>query len=233
MARRTPHDRLEKLLDVAASAFVEHGYQRTQMDDIAAALCVSKGTVYRSVDSKESLLAAVLTHADSADGLPADGPLPTIGLEDVSATVRDEVAIAITGLELTAAIANPPTATTPAAAIADEVERVTLDLYEVIARNRIRVMVLDRCAAELPVLAGDWFESGRYAIVDLWREYLAQRTTQLSSTVDVDVLARTIVELVTLWAVKMPWDPAPRPYQPDTAAACAAMIRDLLTGTER
>ena len=59
MPRQTPPDRLEKILAVAATAFVEHGFHRTQMDDIALALDVSKGTVYRSVESKEALLVAV------------------------------------------------------------------------------------------------------------------------------------------------------------------------------
>jgi AcrR family transcriptional regulator len=58
--RTTPSDRLPKLLDAAAATFVEHGFQRTQMDDIADRLGVSKGTIHRSIDSKESLFAAVL-----------------------------------------------------------------------------------------------------------------------------------------------------------------------------
>jgi hypothetical protein len=40
--RTTPSDRLPKLLDAAAATFVEHGFQRTQMDDIADRLGVSK-----------------------------------------------------------------------------------------------------------------------------------------------------------------------------------------------
>ncbi|MFT7650009.1 MAG: hypothetical protein ACI8Y4_004774 [Candidatus Poriferisodalaceae bacterium] len=77
-------------------------------------------------------------------------------------------------------------------------------------RHRIQIMVLDRCAPELPSFAGDWYEEGRYALVDIWTTYLEQRTEHIADVVDQDVLARTIVELIRLWAVKMPWDPAPR-----------------------
>ena len=70
MPRTTPPDRLSKLLDAAAAAFVEHGFQRTQMDDIAERLGVSKGTVYRAVDSKETLFAAVVAWGDRPDHLP-------------------------------------------------------------------------------------------------------------------------------------------------------------------
>ena len=77
MPRTTPSDRLVKLLDAAAAAFVEHGFQRTQMDDIAERLGVSKGTVYRAVDSKDTLFAAVIAWGDTPDDLPADGLAPT------------------------------------------------------------------------------------------------------------------------------------------------------------
>lgn len=228
MARRTPPDRLEKLIEVAAAAFVEHGFQRTQMDDIASRLGVSKGTVYGSVDSKESLLAAVLIYGDTPDELPDAGPLEPTGLAQVSSTLRDTLAQAVAGLGLTTMVSGP--LATSGATLGAEVERATFDLYEMMAAHRIRVMVLDRCAAEVPELAGDWYGSGRYAVVDLWREYLDQRSAYIGSDVDRDVLARTIVELITMWAVKMPWDPAPRPYPADMAAFCATMIRHLVNG---
>jgi len=40
------------LLDAAAAAFVEHSFHRTQMDDVPERLGVSKGTIYRNVESK-------------------------------------------------------------------------------------------------------------------------------------------------------------------------------------
>jgi AcrR family transcriptional regulator len=234
MARRTPPDRLERLIAVAAAAFVEHGFQRTQMDDIASRLGVSKGTVYGSIDSKESLLAAVLIYGDAPDVLPDGGRLEPTGLAEVSSTLGDTLSRAIAGLELTTMVSGPVASSgaTSGAALGAEVERVTIDLYEMMAAHRIRVMVLDRCAAEVPELAGDWYEPGRYAVVDLWREYLDRRSAHIGSDVDRDVLARTIVELVTLWAVKMSWDPAPRPYPADIAAFCATMIRHLVNGEQ-
>jgi AcrR family transcriptional regulator len=230
VARQIPPDRLEKLIEVAAAAFVEHGFQRTQMDDVATRLGVSKGTIYGSVDSKESLLAAVLTHADRPHALPDTGPLETTGLADVSIALRDRLSRALAELELTAIVSDP--VATSGSTIGAEVERVTVDLYEMMAAHRIQIIVLDRCAAEVPELAGGWYEWGRYAVVDLWREYLDQRAAHIASDVDRDVLARTIVELITLWAVKMPWDPAPRPYPTEMSAMCAAMIRDLVTGAK-
>ena len=229
MARQTPPDRLEKLLVVGAAAFVEHGFRRTQMDDIAAGLGVSKGTIYRSVDSKEALLAAVLDFADTPERLPRNGPIEANELAHVSSTLSEELTRAASDLELAAAVAAPAKRLTTSAFVA-EIERMALDLYRVMDTHRIRIMVLDRCASEIPELAGDWYGSGRYAVVDLWAAYLGQHSKHVDSTVDREALARTIVELITLWAVKMPWDPAPRPYPTDMAPTCAVMIRNLVTG---
>jgi hypothetical protein len=86
---------------------------------------------------------------------------------------------------------------------------VARDLFEMLAAHRVRIMVLDRCAPELPELGSDWYESGRYTLVDLWDTYLAQLGAAVDLPGDRSVLARSVVELVTTWAVKIHWDPAP------------------------
>jgi AcrR family transcriptional regulator len=49
----------------ATEVFIERGYKDTQMDDIAAALGVAKGTVYVYVESKEALFDLVARCADT------------------------------------------------------------------------------------------------------------------------------------------------------------------------
>jgi AcrR family transcriptional regulator len=230
--RTTPVDRLPKLLDAAAVTFVEHGFQRTQMDDIAERLGVSKGTIYRSIESKESLFAAVLMWADNPDQIPESGLQPPSTVDQLAAAVTADLAAATTTLELVAVVTDRPRLRSHAA-IGDEIERLVVDLFAVMHARRTAIMVLDRCAGEIPELAAIWFGEGRYALVDLWTEYLRLRHTAIADTVDAEILARTTVEIVTTWAVKMPWDRAPRPYPTDIAAACATMIRNLITGGNR
>lgn len=232
MPRTTPPDRLAKLLDASAAAFVAHGFQRTQMDDIAERLGVSKGTIYRSVDSKETLFAAVIAWGDSPDRVPGDGLVSATDVATVAAVVATELADAVAGLALTSIVASR-TRLRASEGIAGEIERLTASLCQVMRSRRTAIMVLDRCAGEMPELANVWFGEGRYALVDLWQDYLTLRANHLTIDLDPAILARTIVEVVTTWAVKMPWDPAPRPYPDDTTAACAAMIRQLLVGAAR
>lgn len=228
----TPSDRLPKLLDAAAGAFVEHGFQRTQMDDIAERLGVSKGTIYRTVESKESLFAAVIEWGDDPDNAPSTGVNLPVDLATLAASATAELAAAFATLELTTVVAARRRLRS-ATAFCDEIERLTIGLYRLMQSRRTAVMVLDRCAGEIPELAVVWFGDGRYALVDLWAEYLELRSSWVTSGVDHAILARTIVEIITTWAVKMPWDRAPRPYPDDKAAACAAMIRNLAIGGRR
>jgi AcrR family transcriptional regulator len=227
-----PLDRVPKLLDAAAAAFVEHGFQRTQMDDVAARLGVSKGTVYRSVDSKESLLAAVLMWADEPGQVPAEGLGVPATVEQHASFISTELADAVATLELTAVVARGRRLRSHAV-VGDEIERLVVGLYAVMHARRTAIMVLDRCAGEIPGLAAVWFGEGRYALVDLWKDYLELRAAALPRNVDFEILGRTILEIITTWAVKIPWDPAPRPYPADNAAACATMIRNLVTGGAR
>jgi AcrR family transcriptional regulator len=46
MARRIPDTRLRQVVDCAAGVFIEQGYDRTQMADIARAAGLAKGTLY-------------------------------------------------------------------------------------------------------------------------------------------------------------------------------------------
>ena len=232
MPRVTPSDRLAKLLDAAAGAFVEHGFQRTQMDDIAERLGVSKGTIYRAVDSKEALFAAVIEWGDQPDDASSTGLTGATDLAAVASAVTAQLAAAVASLELVTIVATRRRLRTPGA-FGDEVERITVELHRLMRSRRTAVMVLDRCAGEIPELAAVWFGEGRYALVDLWADYLELRSGLVTGDVDRAILARTIVETVTTWAVKMPWDRAPRPYPDDTADACAAMIRNLVMGAPR
>ncbi len=194
MPRITPTDRFSKLLDAAAAAFVEHGFQRTQMDDIAERLGVSKGTIYRAVDSKESLFAAVVEWGDNPDNAPATGTQSAADLATLARSITSGLAAAVATLELATIVAARRRLRT-ANTFGDEIERVTVGVYQLMHGRRTAVMVLDRRASEISELAAVWFGEGRYALVDLWDNYLGLRTSVITSDVDRTILARTIVEV--------------------------------------
>ncbi len=232
MPRTVPADRVERLLGAAAAAFVEHGFERTQMDDVADRLGASKGTVYRSVDSKEALFVAVIDFADAPSAAPAGRVLDDRDMVGAACRLRTRLTDAIGASPLPTVLRRrKPVA--DRAELGAEVDAITRDLFGALSAHRIGVMVLDRCAPELSGVAEEWYGSGRYALVDAWAAYLDRHAAIVTADVPADVLARSITELVTTWAVKMPWDPAPRALPDGLPAACASMVRNLVIGARR
>src|SRR5215470_8946977 len=89
MARKTPPDRLSQLVECATQVFIEQGYRRTQMADVAEALGVAKGTLYLYVETKEALFDLAARYADAErpienpPSLPVPAPKPGSTLDYV------------------------------------------------------------------------------------------------------------------------------------------------------
>jgi len=54
MPRAIPKDRFQDLVEAASAVFLEQGYRRTQIADVAARMGLAKGSVYTYVESKEA-----------------------------------------------------------------------------------------------------------------------------------------------------------------------------------
>lgn len=63
MARETMVDSRQEILRTAARLFQQHGYDATSMNDVAAALKLSKGGLYHHFQSKDEILYEIMNHA--------------------------------------------------------------------------------------------------------------------------------------------------------------------------
>lgn len=225
------------MVAAAARVFIIHGYQRAQVQDVADALGLGKGTLYGYAHGKAALFAAAVRYADGHEPLPApaDLPVPAPADGEVAALVAGRLAGEMADLSLTRALARPLPAGAHAAAGDAELASIVTDLYVRLARHRIAIKLVDRCAPELPDLAQVWFGTGRSAHVGAVEKYLTgrQRAGTLHLPGPAPLLARTIVELCALWAVHCHFDPAPRPAGTEPAApvddaAVAAMLAELI-----
>ena len=79
MARKIPENRFDELVRAGVEVFIARGYRLTQMQDIAEAVGVAKGTLYGYVESKHALFALCLATADRMERIerPATLPVPT------------------------------------------------------------------------------------------------------------------------------------------------------------
>jgi AcrR family transcriptional regulator len=236
VARLIPTERFSAVVGAAAQVFITHGYHRAQIQDVADALGLGKGTLYGYAQSKAALFGAAVRYADGHEPLPipADLPVPTPTDGEVAAIVAGRLAGEIADLSLAKALAHPLPAGTPPADGDAELAGIVTDLYARLAKHRVAIKLVDRCAAELPELAEVWFGTGRRAHVSGVEEYLIRRhhAGTLILPGPAPLLARTIVELCALWAVHCHFDPAPQaPGTPATDPidddAVAAMLAEL------
>ena len=63
MARETVVDPRQEILRTAARLFQQRGYDATSMNDVAAALKLSKGGLYHHFQSKDEILFEIMNHA--------------------------------------------------------------------------------------------------------------------------------------------------------------------------
>ena len=213
MARTIPPDRLPAVLAAAARVFVAHGYRRTQMQDVADALGVAKGTLYGYAAGKEALFAAAVRYGDGTEPLPAltDLPLPPPGPGELARLVAARLAAQVPDMALTRALAQSDPPPGPPGEAGVELAGIVVDLYRRLAAHRVAIKLVDRCAPELPDLAEVWFGTGRGAQMAGMEAYLRRRqaTGVLVLPGPPPLVARTVVELCVLWAVHCRFDLAP------------------------
>lgn len=223
MARRIPPDRYDALIRAATGVFLERGYRRTQMADVADALGVAKGTLYLYVESKDALFEQVLLHADAPSGIPTPDALPVQTPEPGStlAKVRKRILRDARLPALTEALGRRRVSN-----VRGEVEAIVRELYRLLAAHRVAIKLLDRCSPELPALAGLWGEGGRGPIVEGLDRFLRRRTERghLPRFANGERMARLALEVVVQWAVHARWDPNPDPRFADDSIVEATVV---------
>jgi len=228
--RSVPADRFAAVVRAAALTFIRHGYQRTQVQDVADALGLAKGTLYGYAQGKSALFAAAVRYADGIEPLPDPGDLPALAPApgDVAELVSSRLAGEVADLTLTQALAASGSGS------AAELGRIVTDLCTRLARHRIAIKLVDRCAPELPELADVWFGTGRWALVAAMQEYLERGRSAgaLAPSGPVPLIARTVVELCALWAVHLHFDPSPPAADIDETAV-TAMVADFVARATR
>jgi AcrR family transcriptional regulator len=214
--RSRPENRLQDLLARATDVFIENGYRRTQIADVAEAMGVAKGTVYLYVKSKEALFYAALRYAgqqvppSSESVLPLEAP----DAEALARELRAGLAERAIPPALAHALERRRIADAPA-----ELEEIVRALYAASHRHRYAIQLIDRCARDHPELAKVFYEGGRFAQLDALTRYLEARIRRrkFPAVKNAAVAARFVIEAIATWAVHIHWDPSPQPIAPELA----------------
>jgi len=238
MPRAIPEHRFRDLIEAATAVFLEQGYRRTQIADVAIRVGLSKGSVYTYVESKEALFDQVLRHADRLDriGLPESLPVATPSPGATLELLRRRLAEEGTLPSLTRALSRGRVVD-----VRTELETVLGELYDALARHRTAIKLLDRCARDYPELAKVWYRGGRQGALALLARYLDERARRgrLRRFEDGAVVARIALETLAFWAVHRHWDPSPQALDDEAARrivldfVARALLRPVRAGSSR
>jgi AcrR family transcriptional regulator len=189
------------------------------MADVAEVLGVAKGTLYLYVESKEALFDLVLRCADGHEPPPALSalPLPTPPPGATATFLRERLAAhqVLPALQAALVRARPGDLRAELAGIVGE-------LYDLLARHRLGIKLVDRSAADHPELAALWFGGARAGVHAGIVAYLELRRRRLRPLADRAIAARLVQESVAFWAVHRHWDPHPQDV--DEALARTAVV---------
>jgi AcrR family transcriptional regulator len=174
------------------------------MADVAREMGVSPGNLYNYVDSKDALFHLVLRRV--LGERPGDQPLalPVTGasVEVTSEWVAKRLDFVSDFPELEKAFAGRQPRSEAA-----EVQAIVGELYDVLARMRLGVDMLERSIEDVPELAMV-FGGVRIELFARYERYLRQREEAGSKRVsDPEVVAHLIVELCWWAAGRRPNDP--------------------------
>jgi AcrR family transcriptional regulator len=218
MSRRIPDNRLRDVVDCAAAVFIEQGYDRTQMADIARAAGIAKGTLYLYVESKQALFDLVLRHADDEPGsaLTLSLPVQTPRAASTTRYVREELERQQQLPKLAEALARRRVTD-----VAREIEGIVGELFHALAKNRRRIRIIDRSARDFPEIAALWFEGARSGFLAALEHYLRDRIKRgsLRPVPNVPAAARLIIETTAFWAIHRHWDARPNDVSGSVAEA--------------
>ena len=195
---RTPSpERLDAIAAAALATFAVAGYRRTRMTDVAAAAGVSPGLLYTYAESKEALFALVVQREAGVDIATLPLPVAMASERALVALVRGALDALVTLPALTAAEATD----TPDDVRA-EVEAIVGEQFDGVLRCRTLLRLVERCAADWPVLADAFYDDGRQVLLQRVERYLDRRCDAglLAPIADRAVAARFVMETIAWFA---------------------------------
>jgi AcrR family transcriptional regulator len=206
MPRKTPPGRVQDIARAACEVFIEKGYRRALMTDVAARLGINHALLYKYVEGKEALLELAVRYAmDQAADLSAVVPLPTPAAGRILELVRGWFAVHATFPVLGTALKEGPSedASQELAGIIDE-------LYGFIEQNRLLLLLLQSMVIDHPELSRLYVSESKRSHNGKLTAFLSSRASSgaLRPISDPEIAAHFLGESIAWFAQHRKADPS-------------------------
>jgi AcrR family transcriptional regulator len=206
--RRRSASRLDDVIAASIRVFQAKGYRRAQMADVARELGLTAGALYGYVESKAALFDLVVRRGFVSEPSPPPAlPVPTPDPGSTLAHLRERFARELALPRLDAALAARRA---PADARA-ELAGIVRELFDLLARHRDGILVIDRSALDWPELASAYLFEARRSLIERLARFLERRMAsgRLRRAPDAAAAARFVLESCAWWAMHRHGDPDP------------------------
>jgi AcrR family transcriptional regulator len=206
MPRKTPPGRVQDIARAACEVFIEKGYRRALMTDVAARLEINHALLYRYVESKEALLELAVRYAmDQGADLSAVAPLATPAPGHVLELVRSWFAVHGTFPALNAALEQGP-----GDDAAEELAGIIDELYGFIEQNRLLLLLIQSLVIDHPELNGLYVSESKRSHNGKLAAFLSSRASSgaLRPISDPEIAAHFLGESIAWFAQHRKADPS-------------------------
>lgn len=209
-----PQERLEEVVRGGSEVFARRGYRRTQMVDVGRELGLSPGNLYNYVEGKDALFYLVLRRAlgERPGDVPVELPVRGVSVAVTAEWVAQRLDFVSDFPEMERALLGRRS-------LAEgEVGLIVGELYDVLARMRLGVEIIERSVDDVPELAAV-FGRVRRELLARYERYLRRRTESGQLRVaEPEAVAHVIVDLC--W-----WGAGRRVTDPDAAGISDHLAR--------
>jgi AcrR family transcriptional regulator len=198
MPRKTPPGRVQDIARAACEMFIEKGYRRALMTDVAARLEINHALLYKYVESKEALLELAVRYAmDQSADLSAVAPLATPAAGHVLELVRGWFAVHATFPALGAALKEDP-----GDDAAGELAGIIDELYSFIEHNRLLLLLLQSMVIDHPELSQLYVSGSKRSYNGKLAAFLSSRASSggLRPIPDPEIAAHFLGESIAWFA---------------------------------
>jgi|SRR5579875_993738 len=226
MPRPTPPGRVEDIARAACEVFIEKGYRRALMTDVAARLQINHALLYRYVESKEALLELAARYAmDQTAGRTADGPIPTPPNGHTLDLLKKWIKVQAAFPVFRAALQRSPGEDT-----AVELRAIIDEFYSFVQRARLVLSLMNSLVIDYPEFNEMFVNQSKRAQIKGLASYLSSRASAggLRPIPDPEIAAHFIVESVAWFAMHRKDDPSAAGIDDERARAS---VRELLLST--
>jgi AcrR family transcriptional regulator len=197
MVRTRPPRRLEEIVEAATLVFLEKGYRRARMDEIAREAGVSPGLLYTYAEGKEALFQLAQLRELGTDISQFELPVPKPSVSEIQAVARrafKEIAY-VPALQAASKTDAP-------ADVRAEVAAIVSEHYERLHRYRRFVRLTERSALDWPEMAERYYARGRQPHVRKLGAYIEARVASgyFAPVPDPDIAARFVIETIAWFA---------------------------------